>query len=123
MKKILLALCLVGGVAYADADPDRAACAAAMNKDPSFAQSIVRTALGKDPQLLAQAGADRAVVQAHEEADAHVRKDEAHVVYAYGAMWLVAALFVVYLWRRQQALKAEIAALRRDLDAAAKEPA
>jgi hypothetical protein len=33
-------------------------------------------------------------------------------------MWIVAAAFVIFLWRRQQALKLEIAHLRRDLKAA-----
>ena len=36
-------------------------------------------------------------------------------------MWVIAALFLLYLLRRQQRLKAEIAQLRHDLDAAAKD--
>jgi len=34
-------------------------------------------------------------------------------------MWIIAAAFVIFLWRRQQVLQAEIAQLRRDLEAAA----
>jgi CcmD family protein len=40
------------------------------------------------------------------------------VIYAYAAMWIIAAGFVVFLWRRQRGLEAEIEHLRRDLDAA-----
>ena len=39
---------------------------------------------------------------------------------AYAAMWVIAAMFLMFLWRRQQALKGEIANLKRDLEAAAK---
>ena len=54
------------------------------------------------------------------EAAAEIAKNEKHVILAYAAMWLVAAGFVLFLWRRQQALKIEIANLRRDLATAAK---
>ena len=36
-------------------------------------------------------------------------------------MWVVAALFVMFLWFRQQKLLSEIAMLRRDLEVAAKD--
>jgi hypothetical protein len=43
---------------------------------------------------------------------------------AYAAMWIVAAGFIVYLWRKQGGLKSEIAGLRRELeDAVAREAA
>jgi hypothetical protein len=42
------------------------------------------------------------------------------VIYAYSAMWLIAAAFVLFLWARQQKLTTEIAQLRRDLAAATK---
>jgi CcmD family protein len=44
------------------------------------------------------------------------------VILAYAAMWVIAAGFVLFLWRRQQALRSEIERLRRDLDAAAGPP-
>ncbi|MDB4952443.1 MAG: hypothetical protein JWO36_12 [Myxococcales bacterium] len=90
----------------------RELCAEAMNQDPTFAQSILAT-LGKN--------VDQEIVKAHEDANYHVQKNERHVILAYAAMWVIAAAFVMFLWRRQQALKAEIAVLRRDLEAAAKE--
>jgi len=82
-----------------------------MNADPAFAKSIVDTV---DKQ------SDQRTIDAHNDAAYHVAKNEKHVIIAYAAMWAIAALFVVFLWRRQQALKTEIAQLRKDLDAAAK---
>ena len=92
----------------------RKLCAAAMNADPKFAAEIAKTA---DEAAALKRDAD--TVAAHTDAYAHVQKNERHVIYAYAAMWIVAALFVIFLWRRQQGLKAEIANLRRDLEATA----
>ena len=50
-----------------------------------------------------------------------ILKNEAHVIYAYAAMWLLAAAFLLFVWRRQQGLRTEIAQLRADLAAAAKD--
>jgi len=89
----------------------RKICADAMNADPAFAKSIIEIA-DKD-------AADRrleATEKEHLDAAAHIEKDEKHVILAYAAMWIIAAGFVLFLWRRQQALKAEIAQLRRDLE-------
>ena len=92
----------------------RHACTTAMNADPTFAAEIVKIADEKAAQKR-----DEDTLKAHEDAVYHVEKNEKHVIYAYAAMWLVAAAFVLFLWRRQQALKLEIAHLRRDLEAAA----
>jgi hypothetical protein len=91
----------------------RAACTAAMNADPTFAAAIVKIA-----DEAAVKKRDAATLEAHRAADHHVKKNMKHVIYAYAAMWVIAAGFVVFLWRRQQALKVEIAALRHDLEAA-----
>jgi len=99
--------------APAAAGDARKQCAAAMNADPKFAAEIVQIA---DEKAAAQRDAD--TLAAHTEAVARVQKNERHVIYAYVAMWLVAAAFVMFLWRRQQSLNAEIAQLRRDLEAA-----
>jgi len=93
----------------------RKTCADAMNKNPTFAKDIVAAA---DKQ--AQVERDAATLKAHTDAQDRIAKNEKHVILAYAAMWLVAAGFVLFLWRRQQALKSEIVQLRRDLDAAAK---
>jgi hypothetical protein len=90
----------------------RQACSDAMNTDPEFAKSILATV---DKQLDAQ------TLAAHEEAQDHIQRNERHVVLAYAALWVIAAGFVVFLWRRQGALRGEIAQLRRDLEAAGKD--
>lgn len=116
MKKLVLLFLLAfagGGVASAD---DLAAkkqmCVEAMNADPAFAKSVLETV---DKQLDAQ------TIQAHNDAFHHIQKNEAHVIYAYAAMWVIAAAFLLFVWRRQQGLRTEIAQLRADLAAAAKD--
>jgi len=94
----------------------RKACADAMNADPKFAAEIVKVA---DEKAAKQRDDD--TLKAHQDAVAHIEKNERQVIYAYAGMWIIAAAFVLFLWRRQQALKGEIANLRRDLDAAAGE--
>jgi hypothetical protein len=96
----------------------RQACTAAMNADPQFAQEIVRVA---DEQAARKRDDD--TLKTHSDAVARVQQNQAHVIWAYAAIWIVAAGFVIFLWRRQQGLQAEIASLRRDLEAAAEPPA
>jgi len=112
MRKVILLLLMWPAFAFADGSggrsPDelRQICADAMNANPTFAQDIVRTINAK-------------TAQAHLDAANDIAKNEHHVILAYGAMWLVAAAFVIFLWRRQQLLRGEIARLRKDLDTAA----
>jgi hypothetical protein len=96
----------------ADAAVLRKTCTDAMNADPAFAKSIIATV---DKQL------DQQTIDVHTQAAYHVAKNHRHVIYAYAAMWIIAAAFVAFLWLRQQKLKAELAQLRADLDAAAKD--
>jgi hypothetical protein len=136
MKKPIVLVVLVvlgfgvflGGVAFAEqaalpaepapvpVDPKaeelRKTCVDAMNANPEFAKSIVLTA---DKQI------DQRTINAQLDAAKHIAKNKQSVILAYAAMWIIATLFVVFLWRRQQALKLEILQLRKDLDAAAKE--
>ena len=100
--------------APADAASARTQCTAAMNADPKFAAEIVKIA---DEKAALKRDAD--TLAAHTDAYAHVQKNERHVIYGYAAMWIIAAGFVIFLWRRQQGLQAEIVQLRRDLEAAA----
>lgn len=58
---------------------------------------------------------------AHRLDGAQIAKNKKHVILAYAAMWVIAAGFLVFLWRRQQGLKSQIADLKRDLDAAIKD--
>ncbi|MEP6859704.1 MAG: hypothetical protein ABJE66_03735 [Deltaproteobacteria bacterium] len=123
MKKIaIVVVLLLCGIAVADGsgapaagapmapspslEAARQACATAMNADPNFAKSIELTI---DKQL------DQKTIDAHEDAYHHIQKNENHVIYAYAAMWVLAALLVGFLFLRQQALKSEILALKRDL--------
>lgn len=123
-KLIVLLVLMIGRVAAADqapvppppppgaeAETARKACVEAMNANPEFAKAIVATA---DKQI------DQKTIDAHVAAANNIAENERHVLLAYAAMWIIAALFVVYLWRRQQALRLEIAQLRKDLDAAGK---
>lgn len=122
MKNIAIVILLLSGVAAADgsgsavappANPQvealKKTCADAMNADPSFAKAIELTI---DRQL------DQKTIDAHEDAYHHIQKNENHVIYAYAAMWVLAALLVGFLFMRQQALKTEILALKRDLSRA-----
>ncbi len=100
-----------GSAAPPAADPRRAACVEAMNADATFAKSIIDVARVKE-------GTE--TLDIHQAAHRHVQKNERHVLWAYAAMWIIAAMFLLYLWNRQMTLKTEIAQLRRDLDAASK---
>jgi hypothetical protein len=91
-----------------DAEAARKACATALNAYPDFAGDVVGFV-------------NQQTKQQHLDAAQAIAKNERHVILAYAAMWVIAAGFVVFLWRRQQRLKAEIAMLRRDLDAAVKD--
>ena len=126
MKTLALAIVLVSATAAADAPAPpaaRQACTDAMNADPAFARDIVSVALNREAVEPSALCASADTIKTHLDAAYHVAKNERHVILAYAAMWVIAAGFVVFLWRRQQLLRAEIAQLRKDLDAAAKEPA
>jgi hypothetical protein len=122
MKKLVLVVLLVlSGIAAADGSgaPSAGAplpapatleaakqqCTAAIN-DPTYKKSLQGFL---DQQL------DVDTIKAHEDALHHIQKNESHVIYAYAALWVIAALLVGFLFLRQQALKTEIAALKRDL--------
>ena len=100
-----------GAPARPPTDANREACVAAMNANPEFAKSIIATV---DKQI------DAKTIAAHEQAAQQIAENEKHVLLAYAVMWLIAAGFVVFLWRRQQVLKGEIEQLRKDLEAAGK---
>jgi hypothetical protein len=87
----------------------RQACADAMNAYPDFAIDIVDKI-------------NNQTAQEHIDAADKIARNEKHVILAYGAMWVVAAAFVIFLWTRQRALQEEILRLRNDLAAAAKDP-
>ena len=90
-------------------------CLAALASVPDFQKSTADTAL-EDAANELVANTKRQ----HEAAAMAIAKNEKHVVLAYAAMWLLSVGFVLFLWRRQQGLRTEIAQLRRDLEAASK---
>jgi hypothetical protein len=114
MRKLVLLFLLWPAFAFADAgrSPEelRQICSDAMNADPSFAQAIVKTISEQTANQHARAADD-------------IARNERHVILAYAAMWVVAALFLIFLWRRQVALRRELSRLQKDLDAAVKEGA
>jgi CcmD family protein len=109
------------GAAAPDPGQLRKTCVEAMNANESFARSIINTAIETQRATVAFVCADIDTVKTHQQAVAHVEKNERHVIGAYAALWVIAAVFLFYLLRRQQRLKAEIEQLRRELDAAAKD--
>jgi hypothetical protein len=115
MKKLILVLLVAfAGVASADTTPQQQACFDLANKDKAFGDALLK---------VVDARIDQEIVQAHQDAYHHIQKNEAHVIYAYAAMWVIAALLLVFLWRRQQSLRNEIAQLKSELAAATKEQA
>jgi hypothetical protein len=130
MNKLAFVLVLAlgfafGGVAAAEEAPmpppppasgAEQACLDALNASPELAKRVLATYNKK-----AVTDIDEQTIKAHKRAAEDIAENERHVIYAYAAMWLLAAGFVVFLWWRQQALKTELAALRRELDAATKD--
>jgi len=113
MKKLVLIFLLAfAGAAYADDAAMKQQCVDLLNRDEGFKKSVLETV---DKQL------DQQTIDAHNDAFHHIQKNEAHVIYAYAAMWVIAAAFLLFVWRRQQGLRTEIAQLRADLAAAAKD--
>ncbi|HPH68951.1 MAG TPA: hypothetical protein PLF40_24525 [Kofleriaceae bacterium] len=97
----------------------RATCAAALNANPTFANDLLRQLDEKKVVELAKAQEAFANVQV--EAGARVAKNQRHVIMAYAVMWVAAAVFVLFLWLRQRALRSQIDVLRSDLAAALKD--
>ena len=117
MNKLILVLALVlGSTAAAQTpapDPElQKRCAEQMNADATFEQGVLTTF---DKKL------DQKTIDTNLMNAAKIQRDNKHVFLAYGAMWVIAALFLVFLWWRQTALTREIGVLRRELDAAAKD--
>ncbi len=133
---------LGGGTALADGTVDPASsgsaavtveqCMTAVATSPGLAKDLGEATLGADvaakrrAQLDKEAGERRAQqdAEARDQTTRQIALDQRQVIMAYAAMWIVAAGFVVFLWRKQGGLKTEIAVLRRELeDAVAREAA
>jgi hypothetical protein len=95
--------------------PEGRACFDAVSALEDFRSTVTTVAREKAAtELAAEVG------KQHEDAAKAIAKNQKHVVLAYAALWLLAAGFLLFLWRRQQHLKTEIANLKRDLEAASK---
>lgn len=66
-------------------------------------------------------GLDRAAIECTRAYEAVAAKktasDYAHIVWAYGVLWSVFAIYGVMLWRRGHRLRGDVEALRARLDA------
>jgi hypothetical protein len=117
---IPLALVLAAAAASAQPAPPLVAAPGAIDVktlSPADLHAVCVKALNADPKLAAQVvdAVNEDTKQQHLDAAEHVAKNERHVILAYAAMWIISALFVLFLWRRQQLLRGEIDRLRRDL--------
>lgn len=95
--------------------PEGQGCLTALDADAEFRSSAATAA--NEAAALEQVAVTK---KQHEDAAKAISKNQKHVVLAYAAMWLLSIGFILFLWRRQQGLRTEIAHLKRDLDAAAK---
>lgn len=77
-----------------------------------------------DDEYEAVEGLDRAAIECQRSFEAVAAKktasDYAHIVWAYGVLWSLFAIYGVMLWRRGQRLRGDVQALRARLDAQAK---
>lgn len=78
----------------------------------------------EDDEYEAVEGLDRAAIECQRSFEAVAAKktasDYAHIVWAYGVLWSLFAIYGVMLWRRGQRLRGDVQALRARLDAQAK---
>lgn len=100
---------LAGPPAPPDPDP---------SKRPPFYHSPMRQTcedeLSKDPDWWFNLES-RLRTQIHVQTSREVTTNNRHVVMAYAAIWIIAVAFIVLLWRKQVALRAEIDRLAREL--------
>jgi hypothetical protein len=70
--------------------------------------------LAKDPRWMAEL--KRSIrPEVHEEEARLMLVNRKHVVMAYAALWILTALFLGFMWLRQQRLTGEIARLEKEL--------
>lgn len=69
---------------------------------------------GRDAYVAA-ALVDAAIVRFHDREAKRFAKDRQAVIVAYGILWVITTGFVVWLWRRQARINAELLALNEQL--------
>lgn len=74
----------------------------------------------QDDEYEAVEGLDRAAIECQRSFEAVAAKktasDYEHIVWAYGVLWSIFAIYGVMLWRRGQRLRGDVDALRARLD-------
>jgi C4-dicarboxylate-specific signal transduction histidine kinase len=134
MRSIVIASLLAGLVATASAqtEPTAAPTAAPALAPAPAAAPLTRDqiidALARDKaleedfvrQLKARHALElnEATRQRHDDDSKQIALNKRHVVMAYAALWILAVVFLVVLWRRQQTLNARIAQLQKELESA-----
>lgn len=78
----------------------------------------------QDDEYEAVEGLDRAAIECQRSFEAVAAKktasDYEHIVWAYGVLWSIFAIYGVMLWRRGQRLRGDVDALRARIDAKAR---
>ena len=106
--------------APAAATPEfKAQCMAALNADDKWTAELrvkLEAVISKEFYDKLDEGSRKR----HDDDAQLIARNKRHVVLAYAAIWLLSLSFIVGMWLRQQKLKTQIEALRRDLETAIK---
>lgn len=86
---------------------------------PHIIRAQCEEALRNDAQWRAELKQQLAA-EVHQQDASLMLTNKKHVVMAYAALWILVAGFVVFMWLKQQGLKAEIARLESEIRDAAK---
>lgn len=82
-------------------------------------QAAEAPAAAADDEYEAVEGLDRAAIECQRSFEAVAAKktasDYEHIVWAYGVLWSIFAVYGVLLWRRSQRLRGDVDALRARL--------
>jgi pyruvate/2-oxoglutarate dehydrogenase complex dihydrolipoamide acyltransferase (E2) component len=142
MRSIVIASLLAGLVATASAQTEPTAAPTAAPAEPAAAAPAPAPAPAAAPltrdQIIDALARDKALEedfvrqlkarhalelneatrQRHDDDSKQIALNKRHVVMAYAALWILAVVFLVVLWRRQQTLNARIAQLQKELESA-----
>lgn len=117
MRKLLVILAVTGAIATL-AGTAVGADKVAVEPYSSPQRDQCEAELAKDVRWQAELR-DRLRPDIHQEDANLMLTNKRHVVMAYAALWILAVVFLVLLWLRQQRLVASMTRLQRDLEKAA----
>ncbi len=90
------------------------------------AEQVAAADAGGGDEYEAVEGLDRAAIECQRSFEAVAARktasDYAHIVWAYGVLWSLFAIYGVMLWRRGQRLRNDVQTLRTRIDAARGKP-